>query len=115
MLVARFTLPDRGAAKAEVLVSVFGNDTGGTLANVNRWRREIGLSDVDAAGLSQLVSPLDPADAEKKLIDLTNNNRRLIAAIVPRDGRYWFYKLRGESDAVSPEREAFVAFAKSTP
>jgi hypothetical protein len=53
MQVARFALPERGAAKAEVFVSVFGNDTGGTLANVNRWRRELGLRETDAAGLSQ--------------------------------------------------------------
>jgi hypothetical protein len=115
MQVARFTLPERGGAKAEVFVSVFGSDTGGTLANVNRWRREIGLSEVDDAGLPQLVSPLDPADPTTKLIDFTNNNRRLVAAIVPRDGRYWFYKLRGDLEAVSPERDAFVAFVKSTP
>jgi len=115
MLVARFGLPERGGAKAEVLVSVFGDDTGGTLANVNRWRREIGLREVDDAGLPQVISPLDPADPQTKLIDFTNNNRRLVAAIVPRDGRYWFYKLRGDLDAVSPERDAFVAFVKSTP
>ncbi len=115
MQVARFALPERGGAKAEVFVSVFGSDTGGTLANVNRWRREIGLPEVDDAGLPQVVSPLDPADPQTKLIDLTNNNRRLVAAIVPRDGRYWFYKMRGDLDAVSPERDAFVAFVKSTP
>ena len=115
MQVARFALPERGAAKAEVFVSVFGNDTGGTLANVNRWRRELGLRETDAAGLPQSVSALDPADPQTQLVDLTNSNRRLIAAIVPRDGRYWFYKLRGDSDAVSPERDAFVAFVKSTP
>jgi len=111
MQVARFALPERGGAKAEVFVS----DTGGTLANVNRWRREIGLREVDDAGLPQVVSPLDPADPQTKLIDLTNQNRRLVAAIVPRDGQYWFYKLRGDLDAVSPERDAFVAFVKSTP
>lgn len=115
MQVARFAVPERGTAKAEVFVSVFGNDTGGTLANVNRWRRELGLRDVDATGLPQSVSALDPADPQTQLVDLTNSNRRLIAAIVPRDGRYWFYKLRGDADAVSSERDAFVAFVKSTP
>ncbi|HEU0008995.1 MAG TPA: hypothetical protein VFT34_04180 [Verrucomicrobiae bacterium] len=115
MQVARFAVPERGRAKAEVFVSVFDGDTGGTLANVNRWRRDLGMREVDDAGLPQVVSPLDPADPRTKLIDFTNNNRRLIAAIVPRDGRYWFYKLHGDLDAVSPERDAFVAFVKSTP
>jgi len=115
MQVARFALPERGAAKAEVFVSVFANDTGGTLANVNRWRQELGLREVDDAGLPQVVTSLDPADPATKLVDFTNNNRRLVAAIVPREGQYWFYKLRGDAEAVSPERDAFVAFVKSTP
>ena len=98
-----------------VFVSVFGSDTGGTLANVNRWRRELGLRDIDDAGLPPMIAPLDPSEPEARLVDLTNNNRRLVAAIVPRDGQYWFYKLRGDIAAVSPERDAFVAFAKSKP
>lgn len=115
MQVARFDLPERSGAKAEVFVSVFGSDTGGTLANVNRWRRELGLRDTDDAGLPPMIALLDPAEAGARLVDLTNNNRRLVAAIVPRDGQFWFYKMRGDAAAVTPERDAFVAFVKSKP
>lgn len=115
MQVARFAVPERGSAKADVFVSVFPSDTGGTLANVNRWRRQIGLGEVDQTAMAQAVSALDPANPEAKLIDMTNNNKRLIGAIVPREGRYWFYKLLGDIEAVAPEKEAFVAFAKSKP
>jgi hypothetical protein len=113
--VARFDLPERSGAKAEVFVSVFGNDTGGTLANVNRWRRELGLREVSDDALPPMLVPLDAAEPEARLVDLTNNNRRLVAAIVPRDGQYWFYKLRGDIAAVNQERDAFVAFVKSRP
>lgn len=115
MQVARFAMPERSGAKAEVFVSVFGEDTGGTLANVNRWRRDIGLAALDEAGLAQVVSALDSANPEAKLVDMMNNDKRLVAAIVPREGSYWFYKLHGDADAVAPEKEAFVAFAKSKP
>ncbi len=111
MQVARFSLP----GKAEVFVSVFPSDTGGTLANVNRWRRQIGLPPVETDGLPALVSPLDPADSQAILVDMTNNNQRLVGAIVPRDGQFWFYKLLGDAAAVGPEKEAFMAFAKSKP
>jgi hypothetical protein len=113
MQVAKFAVPQRGNASGEVFVSVFPSDTGGTLANVNRWRKEIGLQEVNEAGLAQLVSTLDPANPEAKLVDMTNSNKRLLAAIVPRQGVYWFYKLRGDADAVTPEKEAFVAFVRS--
>ena len=115
MQTAKFAVPERDGAKAEVSVSIFPSDTGGTLANVNRWRRQIGLGEVDEAGLAPIVSPLDPARPEAKLIDMTNNNKRLLGAIVPREGRYWFYKLLGDAAAVAPEKDAFVAFAKSKP
>ena len=115
MQIARFAVPDRGGARGEVFVSVFGNETGGLLAKVNRWRKEIDLPEVNEAGMAQVVSALDAANPEAKLIDMTNSNRRLVAAIVPRGGSYWFYKLRGDLEAVTPERDAFVAFAKSPP
>jgi hypothetical protein len=111
MQAARFSVP----GKAEVFVSVFDNDTGGRLANVNRWRRQIGLPEVSDADLTSLVSPLDPADSQAILVDMTNKGKRLVGAIVPRDGQYWFYKLLGDAGAVAPEKESFVAFAKSKP
>ncbi len=115
MQVAKFATPERGSAHAEVFVSVFPSDTGGTLANVNRWRRQLGLAEVTDQDLTSLVKPLDPANPEAMLVELTNSNKKLLGAIVPRGGSYWFYKLLGDSEAVVPEKEAFVAFAKSNP
>lgn len=115
MQLAKFAVPQRGSAKAEVSVSIFPSDTGGTLANVNRWRKQIGLPEVKDGELAATVSPLDPAQPDTILVDMTNNNRRLLGAIVPRDGRYWFYKLMGDAEAVAPEKESFVAFVKSKP
>jgi len=115
MQFAKFAVPQRGSAKAEVSVSIFPNDTGGTLANVNRWRNQIGLPEVQAGELTPMVSPLDPSQPGTILVDMTNNNKRMLGAIVPRAGSYWFYKLMGDTEAVAPEKEAFVAFAKSRP
>lgn len=115
MQAAKFVVPPRGSAKAEVSVSIFPSDTGGTLANVNRWRRQIGLPEVQQAELNSLVSPLDPDTPGAILVDMTNNNKRLLGAIVPRGGSYWFYKLLGDAEAVTPEKDTFVAFAKSNP
>jgi hypothetical protein len=115
MQVARFAVPNQGSAKAEVFVSVFPSDTGGTLANVNRWRKQIGLGPVEEKDLAALVAPLDPANPEAILVDMANNGKRLIGTVVPRDGRYWFYKLIGDDTAVTPEKASLIAFAKSKP
>ena len=110
MQVAKFDVPVRDGAQAQVSVSVFPSDTGGALANVNRWRRQVGLADVDALG--NLATPIDGLPGAT-LVDLSNNGKRLVGAIVPRDGQWWFVKLLGDEKAVAPERDNFVAFVKS--
>jgi hypothetical protein len=118
MQVAKFNVTKDGA-KADVSVSVFPNDTGGTLANVNRWRRQLGLGDVDEAGLAEYVTPLAGATIDGApgavVADLSHENRRLLGAIVPRDGKWWFYKMMGDTAAVEAERESFLHFVKSQP
>ncbi len=116
MQVARFNVPEKDSAKAEVSVSMFPNEAGGTLANINRWRTKfVGLAPVEEKDLPQLITPLDPANPGAVLVDMEKDNKRLIGAIVPRNGEYWFYKLVGDAAAVAPEKDAFIAFAKSNP
>ncbi len=115
MQVARFSVSAGAKGKAEVFVSVFPSDTGGNLANVNRWRRQIGLGPVKEDELGQIVSPLDPLNPQAILVDMRNNDKRLVGAIVPREGRYWFYKLLGDDTAAAAEKQSFITFAKSNP
>jgi hypothetical protein len=115
MQVAKFQVPQQKDATAEVTVSVFPSDTGGNLANVNRWRGQLKLGPVDEASLSKLVQPLDPKISGAILVDMENQGDRLIGAIVPRGGQWFFYKLRGGPAAVEAQKAAFVAFARSEP
>ena len=110
MQVAKFSVPEVSGAKADVTISVFPSSTGGTLANVNRWRRQIGLPPVDEAGLAPLVKPLDEKIPDALLADVSNNGRRLVGAIVPAGGQWYFYKLLGDDAAVAPQKTAFTRF-----
>ena len=111
MQVAKFAVPEKDGAKAEVAVSVFPSDTGGTLSNVNRWRAQLGIEATDEAGLKDCTQPLNGG----VLVDLTKEQRQLVGAIVPRDGRWWFYKMLGDAPAVASAKEAFVQFVKTAP
>jgi hypothetical protein len=117
MVLAKFVVTKEGG-KADVSVSVFPSDTGGTLENVNRWRRQIGLEPVDENGLQENVTSLgsgiDGAPGPI-LADLSKDNRRLLGAIVPRDGKWWFYKMLGDAAVVNAEHDTFVQFVKSQP
>ena len=116
MQVARFTVPEQNSAKAEVSVSVFPTEAGGTLANINRWRTKfVGLGPVEEKDLPKLLSPLAAAHPGSVLVDMQKDDKRLIGAIVPRAGNYWFYKLVGEPAAVGPQKDSFIAFARSDP
>ena len=116
MQVARFAVPAKNGAKAEVFVSVFPNDTGGTLANVNRWRRQLQLGEIGEGELSAAARPVEGSPGAI-LTDITNpaTKQQLIGAIVPRDGQYWFYKLMGAAEAVTPQRDNFIRFIQSPP
>ena len=113
MQVAKFSVPANGAGKADVMISIFPTSTGGALANVNRWRSQIGLPPVTEAELAKSITKLDNKNPDAILVDMTNNERQLIGAIVPRDGQWYFFKLLGDAAAVSPQKDAFIAFAKS--
>ena len=113
MQVAKFSVPEKDGTKAEVTVSVFPSDTGGMLANINRWRGQVGLPATDEAGLATCTTPLDGALPGAVLADLKGESKSMVGAIVPRDGQWFFYKLTGEAPAVSAARESFVSFAKT--
>jgi hypothetical protein len=116
MQVAKFLVTGADDKKSEVTVSIFPNNTGGTLLNVNRWRKQIGLAPIDEAELKQAVTALDPNTPDAVLADLTNENgHRLLGAIVPRGGQWFFYKMLGDAGVVAEQRDAFIAFAKSSP
>jgi hypothetical protein len=109
---AKFLAAD---GKATITISVFEGSAGGVLANVNRWRvQQLQLPAVDEAGLSSLLTNLDSSEPEAKLVDMNGPKQRMVAAIVPRGPKTWFFKLLGDPATVAAEKERFVGFIKST-
>jgi len=98
---------------AEVAVSVFPSDTGGLAANVLRWRRQLSLPEVPEAELVASARPIEGAGDGAVVVDLENGDRGLSGAVVPRDGKWFFYKLTGPVAAVKAAREAFLNYAKA--
>jgi hypothetical protein len=105
---------------ADVTVSKFPGEVGGMAANVNRWRRQLGLSPQSEAEMQGSVQLLE-IDGHKNAyrVDLKGTNARsgkearMIAVAVPRGGETWFYKLLGDAAAVEKEKDAFQEFVTS--
>ena len=118
MVLASF-LASGKTGKAEVSVSMFPGDVGGVLANVNRWRGQLGLSPISESDLPQATSQVDLGSSKGVLVDMTGQNvrtgsaARMLAAIVPRDGNTWFYKMMGDAAVITEQKQAFLEFAAS--
>jgi len=103
------------AAGAEVTVSAFPGAAGGNLANVNRWRGQIGLEPVDEAGLARLLSTSRSGATEVALLAMEGTDGRVMlgAILSPGDGQTWFVKSTTDAAHAQAIRPAFDAFAGS--
>lgn len=114
MRLATWTPP--GGLKAEGTVVSLPGDSGGELANANRWRGQIGLPPTDEAGLAASRTKLTTKAGPVSVYDFTSEGAaktRLIAAVVRTGDTTWFFKLMGEAGATESARPGFLAAVKS--
>ena len=74
-LLAEYSIAGANGAKAEVNVAQLSGDGGGLLANVNRWRGQIGLDPVDENGLAKVTTTMDVTGGKATLVDMTRHGR----------------------------------------
>ena len=114
--LAVFVVRD-GEHLAEVSVVPLPEQGAGALANVNRWRRQLGLEPIDETQLQKELRQLDVADGKAPYIDLTGRDptgpQRILGAWMLHGGRAWFIKMKGPPDLVGKQQAAFEAFVKS--
>ena len=90
----------------------------GLLANVNRWRGQIGLEPVTEKDLEAIVQPLDLNGTKASLVDMTGAEpgsgkpSRTVVAMAAKAGRTWFYKMSGDVPVVEKEKETFINWVR---
>jgi hypothetical protein len=113
-----------GAPNAECYLTFLPGDGGGDLANVNRWRREMGLAPVDAAALaalprtSLLGQPAIRIDLTGSFTGVTGQRievARLLGVLLTRQNTpgALFVKFVGPTDVVADNVDAFDRFVAS--
>ncbi len=83
------------------------------LANVNRWRGQVGLGAVKAEEVKKLVQPFDGAGAEAQALDMTGLRHRILIVMLPRREETWIFKMMGAPDLVGKQKPAFEKFVRS--
>lgn len=113
---ARFLAAESAAGKAEATISILAGTGGGDLANVNRWRGQVGLAPITEDELNRTAVAVEADGKPARLVDLTaaNGQQRIMAVIAARDGETVFYRLSGHPDLVGAQKDTFLGFVKST-
>jgi hypothetical protein len=113
MRKASFAVPGDGA-ESELSVTAFPGDVGGELANVNRWRGQVGLPLLRAEDLDSAVSRVESNGLKITIVELFPQGdpaaKSILGAIVPFGGSTWFFKLTGPGTSVKSSRPAFIGF-----
>lgn len=117
MRKATFAIKGADGAAADLSITAFPGDTGGLLANLNRWRSQISLPSLAAAQLDAHVVHLDIGALHVDLVDFAGTANgapiRLLGAVVPHGGETWFFKLTGPDALVAGEKAAFLEFLRT--
>jgi hypothetical protein len=108
-----YGVPGEGG-EADLSITAFPGDVGGELANVNRWRGQVGLTPLGPDGLDAAVSRFEANGLAFTLVDLSGQGdpgaKAILGAIVPFGGSTWFFKLTGTGPLVRGSKAAFVDF-----
>lgn len=111
-----------GDPELECYATVLGGDGGGELANVNRWRGQVGLPPTDAFGLDELER-VEFLGVQALFLDLEGtftpmggeprDDWRVVGLIASAPGQAVTLKMTGPSAKVGPEVSRFLEIART--
>ncbi len=101
---------------ARITITVLAGNGGGTLANINRWRDQLGMDGLDGLGSEGNLAPgLTRLGERGYLADLASpdGSKAMLGAIIPSDRDTWYLKMTGAPGALARERAAFERLARA--
>lgn len=112
--LARVTLIDFPATEGPMIAD--------PLSNINRWRREVGLDEIQQGALASATERIQidgqPATFAAMIPDAAKSEQSqaalaTLAAIVRSGERIWFIKMMGSRELVAARKDEFKTFLKS--
>ena len=108
---------ENGGADADLSITAFPGDTGGLLANLNRWRGQLALPPLAAGELDGTLQHFDGAGLHFEVVDFVGTASgaptRIVGAVLSRAGETWFFKLMGPEALVAGQKDEFLDFLRT--
>ncbi len=113
MRLASFDIPN-AAGNGDVSISKLSGNGGGLLANVNRWRGQVGLAPLEAGALAANSKAVATAGGDSGTwVELVGTEKTILGAIVARGEVSWFFKLTAPAPVAAQNRDVFEQFVRS--
>jgi hypothetical protein len=110
------TITPPGGGKAQVTVFRLPGEVGGELANVNRWRGQLGLGALSQDQLPSARKMMKTAAGDLAVYDFSSEGAmkgRTVAGFASVEGETWFLKLSGDASAVAAAQPKFLELLRS--
>jgi len=114
MRLATFEIPDE-SGPIEVAVTQFPGRVGGELANINRWRGQMGLPAAAEADLESLLERFEVPGYDAYIARIAGAEAHMLAVGVYEAAadRTWFVRATAPADAIDRVGPEVTAFARS--
>jgi hypothetical protein len=115
---ASFKVKD-GEQLLDVSVSDLSAQAGELLPNINRWRQQVKLPEIEQAELDKQLQPVKMGDVDGKMIEIVGESadgsgkETILGAIAIHGDKAWFVKARGPAALAAREKARFEQFVRS--
>jgi len=121
MRAASYLVEDASGDKVDVSVVALDGGGGGDLNNINRWRGQIGLANIQQDTLAAHTASIEVGGVKSLVVDMTGTDPatqkpvRVVGIIVPKGAKTWYFKMTGDGRLVEREKAALIQLAQKSP
>lgn len=112
IIVPSASTNDANEATYATIVTLPG-ETGGIVANVNRWRDQVGLMPQQEDEVMAQIRTLESQHGAVSSFEIEGNEKAVLVAFIEQPDETAFIKIIGDKNTVAENRETFQEFVKS--
>ena len=114
MRLGSFKLKDHAAKDCDISVVVLPTGSGGDLANINRWRGQLGLSPLKKGAPGSKPNTINLNQKPVAWVEISAQDRKMVVAYLTSPAQTIFIKMMGTSSLVNQEAAHFKTFVSDS-